>query len=144
VSALTLVYQDDALRLYWNEQHQYYMSEWQPAFRKGDDLRRAYQACLDAQRARPSAPWLTEASNFAVIDAADVQWIEDVFWPEFVKIGARYQAAVSPKKVVAKMSAARATRKLVKEGIFQTTQHATRAEAEAAIIEWHAKQRAGH
>ena len=140
MALLTLVYQCDAVNVYWHEQHQYYMADWQPVFRKGDELRNAYKKCVELARARPGAPWLTEASNFSVIDPADVQWIADFFWPEFVKAGARYQAAVSPKKEVARMSASRATEKMTKTGAFQTTVHPTRAEAEAAIIEWRAKR----
>jgi hypothetical protein len=141
VAELTLVYQDDALRIYWHEQHAYYLSDWQPVFRKGDELRRSYQACIDAARARPGAPWLTEASNFTVIDPADVKWIADWFWPEFIRAGARYQAAVAPKKEVAKMSASRATEKLKTSGSFESTVHPTRAEAETAILAWRRKRR---
>src|SRR6516164_5990374 len=70
LAPLTLVYQDDILRIYWHEKHQYYLSDWQPVFRKGEELRRAYQACIDAARARPGALWLVDASKFAVIDPA--------------------------------------------------------------------------
>ena len=64
MAALTLVYQDDMVRIYWNEDHGYYLSDWQPVFRKGEDLTRPYQACIDAARARPGrSGWRTRASS---------------------------------------------------------------------------------
>ena len=139
MAALTLVYQDDLVRIYWNEAHQYYLSDWQGVFRKGDALRRAYQACVDAARARPGALWLADASKFAVIDAADIAWVESWFWPEFVKAGAVYEAAVAPEKTVSKMSASRSVEKVLKSGRFEITVHETREAAEAALLEWRAK-----
>jgi hypothetical protein len=141
VAALTLVYEDDSLRIYWNEPHAYYLSDWQPVFRKGADLRRSYQACIDAARARPGALWLADASKFAVIDPGDVKWIESWFWPEFIRAGAVYEAAVMPEKEVAKMAANRSVEKMLKAGGFEITVHATRPEAEAALLEWRAKHR---
>jgi hypothetical protein len=137
--ALTLVYQDDAVRIYWNEDHSYYLSEWQPVFRKGADLRRSYQACIDAAKARPGALWLADASKFAVIDPGDVKWIEGWFWPEFIRAGAVYEAAVAPEKEVSKMSASRSTEKMLKGGGFEISVHATRFEAEKALLAWRKK-----
>lgn len=141
MSEMTLVHQDDLLRIYWHEQHGYYLSDWQPVFRKGDELRRAYHACLDAAKARPGAPWLIDASKYAVLDPADSKWVAEVFWPEFMKAGVRFQAAISPAKAVGKMSANRAAETLTKQGTLVTASSATRAEAEAAILEWRRKQR---
>jgi len=141
VAGLTLVYQDDLVRIYWNEDHEYYLSDWQGVFRKGEELRRAYQACVDAARVRPGALWLADASKFAVIDAADIAWVESWFWPEFVRAGAVYEAAVAPEKTVSKMSATRSVEKVLKSGRFEISVHATRAEAEAALFEWREKKR---
>lgn len=138
---LTLVYEDPALRIYWHEQHGYYLSDWQHVFRKGEDLRRSYRACIDAAKARPGSPWLIDASKYAVLDPADAKWVAEWFWPEFMKAGVRYQAAISPAKAVGKMSANRASETLAKMSTLESTPHATREEAEAAIIAWRAKQR---
>ncbi len=135
----TLVYQDDALKIFWNAEQSYYLSEWQPVFRKGEALKRAYQACLDAARARPGAIWLADARKIAVIDQADQRWIADWFFPEFVRAGARYQASVIPEKEVGKMSAFKAVEKAQQVGALTITAHATRADAEAAIREWREK-----
>ena len=143
MAAMTLVYEDAVVRIYWHETHEYYLSEWLPVFRKGADLKRAYQACIDAARARPGAPWLADASKFAVIDPADVKWIEAWFWPEFIRAGAVYEAAVAPEKTVSKMSASRSVEKVLEKKSFEITVHATRADAERALLEWrekHAKE----
>jgi hypothetical protein len=139
MAALTLVYQDEMVQIYWHEALEYYLSDWQPVFRKGAELRRAYQACIDAAKARPGALWLADASKFAVIDAADVKWIETVFWPAFIKAGAVYEAALSPVKQVSKMSASRSVEKMLKTGGFEISIHATREEAEAALLAWRKK-----
>jgi len=137
---LTLVYEDELLRIYWHEQHGYFLSDWQPVFRKGDQLRRSYRACIDAAKTRPGAPWLIDASKYAVLDPADAKWVAEVFWPEFAKTGVRFQAAISPAKAVGKMSASRAAESLPKLGALVTSPHATRAAAEAAIVEWQTKR----
>lgn len=133
---LTLVQREDAVHVYWHERHEYFLSDWQPVFKKGGDLRRAYQACLDAARTRRGAPWLADASKLVVMDSTDVRWIEDWFWPEFVRAGARYEAAVVPAKEVSKMSASRSVEKVLATGRFEITTHATREEAEAAVLAW--------
>jgi hypothetical protein len=135
-SKLTLTAREDAVHVYWHEQHGYWLSDWQPVFKKGVDLRRAYQACLDAAKTRRGAPWLADASKFVVIDGADLAWIEDWFWPEFVRAGARYEAAVLPAKEVSKMSANRSVEKVLASGEFEITVHATREQAEAAVLAW--------
>ena len=110
-------------------------------FRKGDDLRRAYRACIDTARTRPGAPWLSDASKYAVVDPADAKWVAEVFLPDFAKAGARVQAVIAPAKQVGKMSATRASESLPKLGALLTSAHLSRADAEAAIVEWQQKQR---
>jgi hypothetical protein len=143
VANLTLVYQDDSVQIYWNQDLAYYLSDWQYAFRKGADLRRSYQACIDAAKARPGALWLVDASKFAVIDPADVKWIESWFWPEFMRAGATYEAAVMPEKEVSKMSANRSVEKVMKAGGFEISVHTSRADAEAALLAWREKHQGG-
>jgi hypothetical protein len=138
---VNLVYDDEALRIYWHEQHAYYLSDWQPVFRKGDDLRRLYQACIDAAKARRGAFWLIDTSKFTVVDLADAKWIEEWFWPEFVRAGATYAAVIPPLKAVSKLSASRSAKKALTKGGFEASVHASRAEAEAALLERRAKQR---
>ncbi len=140
-SKLTLVKREEAVVIYWHEQHGYWLSDWQPVFKKGVDLKRAYQACLDAALTRRGAPWLADASQLVVMDGADIAWIEEWFWPEFVKAGARYEAAVAPAKEVSKMSANRSVERVIASGRFEITVHATRAEAEAAVLAWLKKQK---
>lgn len=141
MDGMTLIHQDELLRIYWNEQHGYFLSDWQPVFRKGEELRQSYRACVDAAKTRPGAPWLIDASKYSVLDPADAKWVAEVFWPDFVKTGVRFQAVLSPAKAVGKMSASRATENLTKLGTLVTSANTTRAGAEAAIIEWQRKKR---
>jgi len=136
---MTLVYEDDLLRVYWNEQGRYFLSEWLGVFRKGAQLRRAYQACVEAARARRPSVWLADTSKIQVLDPVDAKWVADWFWPEFARAGVVYMAGVSPAKAVSKMSVSRATEGLVESGSLEISVHASRAEAEAAIAAWHKK-----
>lgn len=136
---MTLVYEDDLLRVYWNEQGRYFLSEWLGVFRKGAQLRRAYQACVQAARARRPSVWLADTSKIQVLDPVDAKWVADWFWPEFARAGVMYMAGVSPAKAVSKMSVSRATEGLVESGSLEISVHASRAEAEAAIAAWHKK-----
>ena len=139
----TLYYEDDALRITWHEPLEYYLSDWQPKFHKGEVLKRAYQACLDAARARRGAIWLADASKMPVIDQTDQPWISGWFFPEFVRAGARYQASVVPAREVGKRSAIKAVEKAQAIGALTISVHKTRAEAEAAIRDWREKHPAG-
>jgi len=136
---MTLVYEDDLLRVYWNEQGRYFLSEWLGVFRKGAQLRRAYQACVEAARTRRPSVWLADTSKIQVLDPVDAKWVADWFWPEFARAGVVYMAGVSPAKAVSKMSVSRATEGLVESGSLEISVHASRAEAEAAIAAWHKK-----
>ena len=135
----TLVYEDDLLHVHWDEQGRYFLSEWLGVFRKGAQLRRAYQACVEAARARRPSVWLADTSKIQVLDPSDAKWVAEWFWPEFTRAGVRYMAGVSPHKVVSKMSVSRATEGLSESGSMEISVHASRAEAEAAIAAWHKK-----
>ncbi len=133
---LTLVHEEDVVRIYWHERHGYYLAEWQPVFCRGEKLKRAYQAFIDATRARPGAPWLADARKLPVIDPADQDWITRWYFPEFIRAGGRYQAAVLPEKQVGKMSTAKAVSGVARQGLLEMSAHDTREQAEAAILAW--------
>jgi hypothetical protein len=135
MSKLTLVHQDEVLHLYWHEEHAYYLADWQPVFRKGEALKQAYQACIDAARKRRGAPWLADVSKVPVLDQSDQKWISEWFWPEFTKAGVRCQIVVQAEKAVGKMSTQGAAKGIWKSGI-EVSVHQARAQAEAAILEW--------
>jgi hypothetical protein len=56
-------------------------------------------------------------------------------------VDCRFQAVISPAKEVGKMSATRASESLTKLGALLTSSRTSRADAEAAIVEWQSKQR---
>jgi hypothetical protein len=135
----TLVYEDDLVRVHWNEEGHYFLSDWLGVFRKGAQLRRAYQKCVEVAKARRPSVWLADTSKIQVLDPSDAKWVADWFWPEFTRAGVCFMAGVSPQKTVSKMSVSRATEGLAQSGAMEISVHATRAEAEAAIAAWHAK-----
>lgn len=133
---MTLVYEDDLLRIQWSESGRYFLSEWLGAFRKGAQLRRAYQACVEAARARRPSVWLADTSKIQVLDPVDAKWVADWFWPEFARAGVVYMAAVSPQKAISKLSVSRATEGLAESNALEISVHANRAVAEVAIAAW--------
>ena len=137
----SIEYEDDCVRIAWYLADEYYQAEWKSVFRKGEPLRRAYQACIEAAFKRPGALWLVDASHFSVLDPADVEWVEQKFWPAFVRAGAVYQACIVPKKEVSKLTARRSLTNLRKSGRFEMSLHTTREEAHAALAEFREKQK---
>jgi hypothetical protein len=140
-SKLTMLFQDDALHVYWHQEHGYFLADWQSVFRKGEALKRCYQACLDLAKTRRGAPWLADVSKVAVLDQDDQKWISDWFFPEFVRAGVRYQAAVSATKEVGRISTTAAARSIARSRRLEITAHDTRGEAETAIIAWREKHK---
>jgi len=135
----TLEYEDDLVRISWKPDDEYYVAEWKSVFRKGEPLRRAYQACIEAAFKRKGALWLVDASHFSVLDPADVEWVERSFWPAFVRAGAVYQACIVPKKEVSKLTARRSLANLRKSGRFELSLHTERDDAEKTLLEYRAK-----
>ena len=138
-SPLTLVQREDAAHFYWHAGHGYLLARWQSVFCRGEKLKRAYQACIDATRAHPGAPWLADCRVMPVIDPADQDWIARWYFPELIRAGARYQAAVLPEKAVTRVSTAKAVEGLSSQ--FQITVHRTFEEAEAAVLAWLEKRK---
>jgi len=135
MAGLTLVHKDDALQIYWHEDHGYLLADWQATFRKGEVLKAAYQACIDAARKHRGAPWIADVSKVAVLDKADQKWISEWFWPEFAKAGVPLQAVVQPERAVGKMSTQRAAKGIGRSGI-EVTVHTSRAQAETSVLAW--------
>jgi hypothetical protein len=133
---LTLVAREDAVVIYWHEELGYYLADWQPVFLRGAKLKRSFQAVIDATRARPGAPWLADASQMPVIDPADQDWITRWYFPEFIRAGGRFQAGVLPEMRIAKTSTLKAVSGVARRGSLELSGHATRAQAEAAILAW--------
>jgi hypothetical protein len=142
MSKLTLVHQDESVHIYWHPEHEYFLADWQPVFRKGEALKGSYQACIDAARKHRGAPWLADVSKVPVLDQADQKWISQWFWPEFVKAGVRCQVVVQAERAVGQMSTQNAAKGIWKSGI-EVSVHRTREQAEAAIVEWLEKRKNG-
>jgi hypothetical protein len=132
---LTLVAREDAVVIYWHERG-YYLADWQPAFCRGAKFKRSFQAVIDLTRARPGAPWIADASRMPVIDPADQDWITRWYFPEFARAGGRYQAGVLPEMRIAKLSTMKALTNVARDCALELSGHATRAEAEAAVLAW--------
>lgn len=88
MDSLELVYQDDVLRLFWDRQARYHISEWRGAAR-GEQLRTAAHACLTASRERQSSQWLADVTAFTEVDPPDLQWIAREYYPLLARNGVR-------------------------------------------------------
>ena len=133
------MYEDDLLRVYWNERGCYFLSDWLGVFRKGAQLRRAYQACVEAAKARRPSVLAGGHEQFPVLDPVDAKWVAEWFWPESARAGVRDMAASSPQKVVSKMSVSRATEGLAESGSMEISVQGAPRRGRAAIAAWHKK-----
>jgi hypothetical protein len=125
---LHLVYEDEILKLFWDTTARYHIAEWHGAV-KGEKLRTAAYACVNASRTRPSACWLADAtqSEVGVLDRADQQWMLDDFYPRLARNGVRHVAFVTLQQIpVRQMNKAFADK-----GPLEFHYHTTRAEAAA-------------
>ena len=88
MDSLELVYQDEVLKLFWDRDARYHISEWHSEAR-GERLRTAAHACLSASRERPSTVWLADVTVFTEIDPSDLQWIGHEYYPLLARNGVR-------------------------------------------------------
>ncbi len=97
---LHLVYEDELLKLFWDTAARYHIAEWHAAA-KGEKLRTAAYACVNASRTRPSASWLADASKpeVGMLEKADQQWMVDDFYPRLARNGVKYVAFVTPQQI---------------------------------------------
>jgi hypothetical protein len=96
VDSLDLVYEDEVLRLFWNRDVRYHISEWRGEAR-GERLRTAAHACLTASRERPSEVWLTDVSAMTEIDPADMRWIVCEYYPLLARNSVRLLVYAVPE-----------------------------------------------
>jgi hypothetical protein len=123
---LHLVYEDEMLKLFWDTDARYHIAEWRGAL-KGDKLRTAAYACVNASRTRPSSLWLADAtlSEVGVLDRADQQWMIDDFYPRLARNGVRHVAFVTQQQIpIRHMNKA-----FGEKGTLEFQYHSTRAEA---------------
>ena len=97
---LHLVYEDEILKLFWDTEARFHIAEWHGAV-KGDKLRTAAYACVNASRTRPSKLWLADAtaSEVGVLERADQQWMIDDFYPRLARNGVTHVAFVTQMKI---------------------------------------------
>jgi hypothetical protein len=127
---LHLVYEDEILKLYWDTKARYHIAEWHGAV-KGDKLRTAAYACVNASRTRPSARWLADMTTHSQPDPADQQWLVDDFYPRICRNGVRYVSFVVPEKTLLQISLRRMSKAFGDKGSIEFMYHPTRPEAAA-------------
>lgn len=120
-----LVYEDELLKLFWDTEARYHVAVWQGAT-KGDKLRTAAYACVNASRTRPSAKWLADASEIGMLERPDQQWMVEDFYPRLARNGVRHVAFVTRMQLPV-----RHMNKGFEKGSIEFQYHPTRAEAVA-------------
>ncbi len=122
---LHLVYEDELLKLFWDTSARYHVAEWQGAV-KGDKLRTAAYACVNASRTRPSAKWLADAAGIGMLERADQQWMVEDFYPRLARNGVQHVAFVTLMHLPV-----RYMNKAFEKGSIEFQYQETRAEAVA-------------
>jgi hypothetical protein len=128
LDSLELVYQDDAVRLFWDTSARYHIAEWR-GLAVGEKLRTAAHACLTASRERTSTMWLADVSDFAMVDLEDQVWIATEFYPLLARNGVRHVAFVIPAQAPSSTSVRRTNASYAEKGRIRFQYFATRAEA---------------
>jgi hypothetical protein len=97
---LHLVYEDELLKLFWDTAARYHIAEWRGAAR-GEKLRTAAYACVNASRTRPSPCWLADASKpeVGMLEKADQQWMVEDFYPRLSRNGVKHVAFVTLQEI---------------------------------------------
>lgn len=132
MDSLELVYQDDAVRLFWDTSARYHIAEWR-GLAKGEKLRTAAHACLTASRERKSTLWLADVTEFALIDLEDQTWIATEFYPLLARNGVRHVAFVIPAHAPSDPSVRRTNASYAENGRIRFHYYVTRAEAVRAF-----------
>ena len=127
---LHLVYEDEILKLFWDTQARYHIAEWHGAV-KGDKLKTAAYACVNASRTRPSDRWLADATDVGAPDPADQQWMVDDFYPRLARNGVQRVAFVVTEKTLLHIHVKRLNKEFGDKGTLEFQYHSTRAEAVA-------------
>ncbi|HXX46786.1 MAG TPA: hypothetical protein VEN47_01075 [Myxococcota bacterium] len=128
---LHLVYEDEILKLFWDTEQHYHLAEWHGAV-KGDKLRTAAYACVNASRTRPASRWLADATDVGLMDGADQQWMVEDFYPRLCRNGVQKVAFVVPEKTLVHIPVRRMNKAFGEKGSIEFQYHPTRA----AAIAW--------
>ena len=128
---LHLVYEDEVLKLFWDTEARYHIAEWHGSMVKGDKLRTAAYACVNASRTRPSSKWLADASDVGGLDGADQNWMVDDFYPRLARNGVRHVAFIVPEKTLVHIPVRRMNKAFGEKGTIEFQYHSTRADATA-------------
>ena len=134
---LHLVYEDEIVKLFWDTQARYHIAEWHGAV-KGDKLRTAAYACVNASRTRPSKLWLADASDVGLIDVADQTWMVEDFYPRLARNGVQHVAFVVLEKTLVHIPVKRMNKAYGDKGTLEFQYHPTR-EAATAWLATHAR-----
>jgi len=98
-----IVYQDSILTLRWHAGLRYHIARWE-GFGRGEVLRTALRACMEASGERVSDKWLADVREFAPVAQDDQPFFAEEVFPTLARNGIRYFAVISPRSVVAAMS----------------------------------------
>jgi len=124
---LHLVYEDEILKLFWDTEARYHIAVWHGAV-KGEKLRTAAYACVNASRTRPASKWIADATDVAALDGGDQQWMVEDFYPRLARNGVSHVAFVVPEKTLVHIPVRRMN-KAYEKSTIEFQYHSTRAEA---------------
>ena len=127
---LHLVYDDEILKLFWDTQTRYHLAEWHGDV-KGDKLRTAAYACVNASRTRPAKLWLADATHVGMLDGGDQTWMVDDFYPRLARNGVQHVAFVVPEKTLVHIPVKRMNKAYGDRGTLEFQYHSTREAAMA-------------
>jgi len=92
------------LTLIWDEESRALIAQWKGGF-IGRNIKEGLDVGLEEfLKYRPNAQWIGDATEIGMINQDEQDWIDNDWFPRFLKSGVRYMAVVQPWSILARMS----------------------------------------
>jgi hypothetical protein len=125
---LTLVYEDEFLKLFWDTRARYHIADW-TGRASGQKLRSAAYACVNASRANPGKGWLADVTRAEMIAPADQTWLVEDFYPRLARNGVRNVAFVVAASALAQIPVKRMNASYGEKDAIEFAYHPSRSAA---------------
>ncbi len=70
----------------------------------GDEMKAAFNAGLEALRKNNGCKWLSDNRGLKPYRQEDVKWINEIWFPQAIKVGWKYWAVLEPKNILGRSS----------------------------------------
>jgi hypothetical protein len=87
-------FQNEACNIFYNEELKVVETSWRPIQKEGVQLQEILNKIIELLTLQQSAVIIADARQMRRINEADIEWIGQVWYPNAVKAGFRYEALI--------------------------------------------------